>query len=276
MFFALALLFTMPAFAADQKEPVFDRIIRTGMLRCGYYVFPPFIYRDPNTDRLSGFTVDMMEEVGKRAGLKTEWMEEHSWSGWTEALKAGRFDVTCAPMWPDIPASRAVAWSTPMFYSAIFPVVRTDDTRFQGDSLEQFNKKGVTLSAPEGDALVSLTQAWFPEATLHLLPQGTDTGSFGLQLATRKADALLWDDNGVYQFNKSSETKIRPVARSTPVKIQAFSLAVDRNEMVLKAFLDDIIRDLLNDGTMDRLMRKWEPEPGKTWLRVASPYKDSP
>ena len=31
--------------------------------------------------------------------------------------------------------------------------------------------------------------------------------------------------------------------------------------------------DLQHDGTMDRLLRKWESEPGKTFLRVANPAK---
>jgi len=273
--FLLALALITISTPALADESAFDRIIKSGVIRCGYYVFPPVTYRDPNTDKLSGFSIDMMEEVAKRASLKIEWTEEHSWSGWTESLKAKRFDVACTPMWPDIPTSRAVAYSTSMFYAGIFPVVRKDDPRFKTDDLEQFNKKEVTIAAPEGDALVSLTQAWFPNATLSLIPPGMDTGSFGLQLITKKADALLWDDNGLYQFNKNNETKIRAVAHNKPVKIQAFSLAVDRDEMILKDFLDAAIHDLQNDGTMDRLLRKWEPEPGKTYLRVDKPYKEA-
>lgn len=261
---------------AAEKENAYDRVMRTSTIRCGYYVFPPVTYKDPNTGEMSGFTIDMMNEIVKRASLKIEWTEEYSWSGWTEALHAGRFDVACTPNWPDIPAARVVAFGTPMFYAGIFPVVRADDTRFQTDSLDQFNRKEITLAAPEGDALVSLTQAWFPNAILNVIPPGTDTGSFGLQLITKKADAILWDDNGVYQFNKNNENKIRAVARNTPVKLQPFTLAVDRDEMVLKDFMDNAVHDLLNDGTLDRILRKWEPEPGKTYLRVAKPYVVTP
>ena len=81
------------------------------------------------------------------------------------------------------------------------------------------------------------------------------------------------DDNALYQFNKNNKQKIRAVGRNTPVKLQPFSMAVDRNQMVLKDFIDNAIHDLINDGTMDRLLRKWEPEPGKTYLRVANPAK---
>ena len=269
----LLITLSLPAFARDAKESAFDRVMRTNTLRCGYYVFPPVTYRDPNTQKLSGFTIDMMEEIGKRAGLKIEWAEEYTWSGWTEALLSGRFDTACAPMWPDIPTARVVAYSAPMFYASLFPVVRADDKRFSDTSLEQFNKKEITFAAPEGDAVVSLIQAQFPKATLNLIPPGSDNGSYALQLITKKADVLLWDDNGLYQFNKQNEKKLRAIARQAPVKLQTFSLAVGRNELVLKDFLDNAIADLIRDGTMDRLLRKWEAEPRKTYLRVANPAK---
>ncbi len=41
--------------AQKQKETAFARVMRTGVIRCGYYVFPPVTYRDPDTNALSGF-----------------------------------------------------------------------------------------------------------------------------------------------------------------------------------------------------------------------------
>jgi ABC-type amino acid transport substrate-binding protein len=270
----LLIILSFPAMAEeDKKESAFDRVIRTNTIRCGYYVFPPVTYRDPNTGELSGFTIDMMNEIGKRASLKIEWTEEYSWSGWTEALYAKRFDVACTPNWPDVPSGRVVAFGIPMFYAGIYPVVRSEDERFMSDDLSQLNREDITLAAPEGDALVTLTQAWFPKSILLIIPAGTDTGSYGLQITTKKADALLWDDNGLYQYNKTNEKKLKAISRNNPVKIQSFSMAVTRNDLVLKDFLDNAVHDLINDGTMDRLLRKWEPEPGKTYLRVANPAK---
>ncbi|MDD2326538.1 MAG: hypothetical protein PHW63_11190, partial [Alphaproteobacteria bacterium] len=57
-----------------------------------------------------------------------------------------------------------------------------------------------------------------------------------------------------------------------PVKVQAFSLVVGQNEMLLKNFLDQAIHELNNNGDMDRILRKWEDEPGLTYLRVAPPF----
>ena len=133
----ILLVLTLPAYADDAKETAFDRVMRTGVIRCGYYVFPPVTYRDPNTGTLSGFTVDMMNEIGKRAGLKIEWSEEYSWSGWTEALRANRFDVACTPNWPDTPTARVVAYNIPMFYSGLFPVVMAENSRFKTNDLTQ-------------------------------------------------------------------------------------------------------------------------------------------
>lgn len=270
--FLLTLIPILPA-QANEKETAFDRIIRTGVIRCGYYVFPPVIYRDPKTDTLSGFTVDLMNEIAKRASLKIEWTTEVTWANWIAELQTNRYDVACTPMWPDTPTARAAAFSIPLFYSGLYPVVRADDTRFVPNDLKQFNKKDIIFAAPEASSTASLAQAWFPQATLNIMPSGTDNGTYVLQLTTKKADAILWDDNGIYQFNKTHQEKVKPIAHSTPLKVQPFSIGVNRQEMVLKDFLDNAVLDLINDGTMERLLRKWEFEPGKTFLRAARPYK---
>ncbi|MCB1555938.1 MAG: hypothetical protein KDJ15_01355 [Alphaproteobacteria bacterium] len=54
------------AYAADkQKEPVYERVIRTEQIRCGYAMSPPVLVMDPNTKELSGLDVDLWTEIGK-------------------------------------------------------------------------------------------------------------------------------------------------------------------------------------------------------------------
>lgn len=255
------------------KETVYERVMRTRELRCGYYVFPPVTYRDPNTGELSGFTIEMMNEIGKRSGIKVTWAEEYSWAGWTQGLERNRFDVACTPNWPEIAAGSVVAYGIPMFYAGIYPVVRADDTRFTDHGFDQFNKPDITFAALDGDPVTAIAQVRFPKAKLNVLPPSTDNGTYALQVVVRKADVMLWDQNGIFQFNKENKEKLRIIAGDTPVKLQAFSLAVERKDMILKDWLDNAVLELINDGTIDRLLRKWEAEPGKTFLRVASPFK---
>lgn len=269
------LLFSLPAYAETQKESAFDRIMRTGVIRCGYYVFPPVTYRDPNTNKLSGFTVDMMDEIAKRAGLKIEWTEETNFANWIPAIQGGRFDVACTPIWPDIPLGRVVAFTTPMYYAGLYPMVRADDERFKSNDFELLNNENITFATPDGDSQASLIRSHFPKAKINSMADGTNISAFAMEVVTKKADAFLTERNGMVEFNKNNPVKLRLMGEGKPVKLQSSNLAVESSEVRLKNFLDNAIADLLNDGTIDRLLKKWEPEPGKTYLRVAPPFEGS-
>lgn len=269
----LLILVSFPVLADDAKESVFDRITRTNVIRCAYYVFPPVTYRDLKTNELSGFSIDMMNEIAKRASLKVEWTEETNFMNWIEGLQAKRFDVACTPQWPDVAQGRVVAFTTPMFYAGLFPAVRADDGRFKGDDLSVFNDESITFATQDGDSATSLIAAHFPKAKIKQLQPNNEISNFALEVITKKSDAFVTDYNGIEEFNRNNPTKLRLVGVHTPLKWQAFTLAVGRSEMVLKDFLDNAVRELIDDGTMDILLRKWEPEKGKTFWRVSDPAK---
>jgi ABC-type amino acid transport substrate-binding protein len=253
----LLLTLTFPAWADDAKESAFDRVMRTGVIRCGYYVYPPVTYRAPNTGALSGFSVDMMEEIAKRASLKVEWTEETNFSNWIPGLQTKRYDVACTPNWPDIPQGRVVMFSLPMLYTPIYPMVRADDERFSDDNnLAPLNSPDITFVAPEGDAFASLIPAHFPKAKLKLISADAENTTFVMELSTKKADASLADLNGLITFNENNPTKLKILGKSQPIKFQASTLAVERHELILNDFLNNAIIDLINDGDDGSSLKK--------------------
>ncbi len=266
------ILISLPARAADGKDSVFDRIMRSGTIRCGYYVFPPVTYRDPSTDALSGLSVDIMNLIGERADLKIEWTEEVSFGNWVTALQADRFDMVCTPMWPEIPMARVAAFSEPMFYAGLSPMVRANDERFTTDDLERFNQPDITFLAQDGNALASLTKAAFPNAKLRVMPAMMDGPTMMQEVITGKADVILLDKNGMISYNQNSPVKLKLIAPDKPIKVQPFTLAVRRDEMILRDFISNAIQALNNDGSIERLLQKWEPEP-YTFLRAPKPYE---
>lgn len=265
----LILIASYPALAKD--ETALDRVLRTGTLRCGYYVFPPVTYRDPNTKALSGFGVDMMHAIGKAASLKIEWSEEVNFANWVAGIQAGRFDAACTPMWPDTALGRAVLFTAPFMYSGLSPIVRADDTRFK-DELTRLDAADVRFLSQDGNALTTITMAAFPKAKVVIMPAEMSGPQMIQEIVAGKADAMLGDRNNVINYNKNNPTKLRAVDAAHPVKAQAFALAVERHQVDLKLFLDNAILEMLNDGTMDRLISKWETEPG-LFIRTAKPYQ---
>ena len=271
LFLILALLAAAPTMA-QEKESVFDRIVRTGVIRCGYYVFPPVMLRDPNTNTLTGLSKDMMEEIAKRASLKVEWAAEITWANWVPELQADRFDVACTPMWPDMPMTKAVTFTKAMLYAGLHPVVRKDDERFIKDpTLARLNQPDVTILTQEGNATAGMVQRAFPNAQYFVLPATASGGEYYQALLAKKADATLTDLNGLYYYDQTNRNNFTLIEPNKPVKLQSFNLAVKRGEQDLANFLNLAIDDLYDSGEMDRLIRKWEPEPGRSFLRNATP-----
>jgi ABC-type amino acid transport substrate-binding protein len=266
---------SLPAFADDDKKvSAFDRITRTGVIRCGYYVFPPMVYKDANTGELSGLTVDTMNYIANRSSLKIEWAEEVSFGNWVPALQAKRFDVVCAPMWPELPMAKAASFSDPMFFSGLYPIVRAEEDRFKSNGgIERFNQPDVTIVSQEGNLTSILAKSSFPNAKHYLLSPDADTSQLVMSVANKKADVQIADDNAIKQWNDNNEQKIKIIKDFGPVKIQQFPFSVARGEQDLLNFLNLAIHEMNYNGEMDRLLRKWEPEPGKTYLRVSNPAK---
>ena len=52
-----------------EKESVYERVIRTGKIRCGYAVWQPVLMKDPNTGAFSGVYYDYMNLLAARLGL---------------------------------------------------------------------------------------------------------------------------------------------------------------------------------------------------------------
>lgn len=269
----LALLLPLPALAQETRETAFDRVMRTGVIRCGYYVFPPITYKDVNTGAMSGFSVDMMNRLAERAGLKVEWTEEVTFGNWVPAMQSNRFDMVCTPMWPELTQARAVLFTHSLFYSGMSPAVRSDDARFtEATRTADFNKPEFTILTQEGNATDVIARTAFPAAKFYALAPEAGTVSYYQDLINKKADMALTDRNGMHEFNKSGQGQIRLIDVAHPVKVQSFPMVVNRGETELRDFLDLAVDEMNYSGEIDRILRKWESEPGLTYLRVAPAY----
>lgn len=75
--FLATVLFAQTARAAEGSvESVYDRVMRTGTIRCGYLAWKDFIDIDPNTGAMTGIIHDYMDALSRNLGLKLEWTAE--------------------------------------------------------------------------------------------------------------------------------------------------------------------------------------------------------
>ena len=257
-----------------KQETAFERVMHTGTIRCGYYVFPPAVIRDPNTGKMSGLSVDMMEAIGQKTGLKIEWTEESTFGNWIPALQANRYDMMCAPMFSDMALGREAIFTRPLFYAGIQPLVRENETKYDGtDAFQKLNSQETTFLTQEGNMLFFLTKEVFPNAKFLTIAAQVDGPSVLQNITTGKADAILLDRNAVAEYAKHG-TRMKMIELPQPIKAQPLVLPLNRKETELREFIDNAVLDMQLSGSINRLLDKWESEPGKIFLRSAEPYRD--
>ncbi len=259
-----------PQQASNAKESVYDRVMRTGTIRCGYYVFAPVSMREGGAGKLHGFGIEAMEKIAGNMGLKVEWAEEVNFGTMFQGLESGRYDAICTPTWPDATRGRAAIFGVPMLYAAVTAYGRADDHRFDGN-LKKLNDPSVKLAVIDGSTSDIIAHENFPKAQLVSLPQATPDNDLLMNVVTGKADATFWDKNAANQYLEANPGSIREIPGG-PLRIFPFEMVFPRGEHNLRAWFDTAVLDILNSGYFNTLLDKYEKYPD-SFFRVANPYQ---
>lgn len=255
--------------AADYGSPTgesaYDRIVRTGVLRCGYFIWPPMTTKDPNTGQLGGLTTELTEKIADALELKVEWAQELGFGTYIQDIHNGRFDAECAQGWPNAIRGKYTYYSQPFAYVAQVAIVRADDTRFDGN-MAALAAPGVRIATIDGESSQKSYQLKFATATEVSLPQNVPPTDLVLNVETNKADATLLDKLTAVQYVQANPGKVKIVEFDPPISLIELNFTLTQDDK-LKQMIDVATRQFLYDGTIEALLQKYEPAPG-TFLRV--------
>lgn len=243
--------------AAAKKETAYERVLRTGTLRCGYAVWPPYVLnKDINTGEISGAAKDIIEEAAQNLSLKVEWVEEAAWGTFPEALKAGRFDVMCTPVGVFAHRAREIRFTTPAFYSPVYAYVRADDTRFD-NGFDHLNDPAMRISAQDGEGSAMIAQKHFPKATLVSIQQLSDLAQIFLNVTNNKADIVFNTPDAAQGFIDKNPGKLKRVG-TQPFETYSIAYSVAMNEPNLQEMLNNALLEIQNKGIIDRYLNQYD------------------
>jgi len=193
---------------------VLERMERSGELHAGYGVYPPYTQEDPNTKAVSGFSVDIMEEIAKQLNVRVVW-HRLNWNTMAADLKRGEFDIIADPIFQTIPRAREFAFTEPYAYFADgIAVVRKDETRFTNfDSLDQ---KGVIIAVGKGWASETLIKARFTKATIQSVLTSTDLLQVFNEVLGGRADVAVADGGDAQRFVKEHPNEVKALWLDAP------------------------------------------------------------
>jgi ABC-type amino acid transport substrate-binding protein len=244
----ICLLFSTQAFA----ETAYDRVLRTGEIRCGYGIYAPWIEKDLKTGEMKGVMAELADVLAKRLDIKLVWGEETGWGNLPTSLHNGRVDLSCSTLWNDPRRGKLVAFSDVVFYQPIYAYARADDTRFTG-KLEEINAENIAISMIDGGYSASVADRLFPKAKHNSLAQMSNWSEAILNVATGKADVIFSDDMFIGDFNANNEKKLKKISLAEPVAHFGNSFAVNINEPALKEMISNTVKYMHQTGEIEAL-----------------------
>lgn len=256
--------------ASAAKESTYDRILRTGTIRCGYSVWDPLFFIDPKTNEKMGIFHDEMEEIGKRLGLKIVWQEELGWGTAAESVRTGRVDMACAGYWLNAGRIKTTMTSAPQIYSPLYVWIRQDDARSYNNP-DDLNSDVYTVVNIDGSADRDTVVRKFPKAKILSLSEMATSSDEIENLVTKKADFLVSDISAVAPYLANNPGKIKNAFPNQPLNAFPNVMLLPADDIRLKQVIDDMARNIEYDGTFDAILKKYHTE--HSYLRVPGPVK---
>ncbi len=251
----VALIISFSVTNKNKSQSVSDRVIESGEIRIGYIVYPPLLYKDQTTGKLSGVSYDIVEAAAKKLDLKTNWVEEVGWGTSIEGLKNNRYDILGTQMWPNSARAREAIFSIAPMNSAIYPYVKSGDTRFS-EGLTNLNSSQYTIGVLDGEMAAFIAKDDYSLAKVNALPQLSSYSEVFLNVINKKADISFVELSTANDFLKSNPGKIQRVGQ-TPIRVLGNSFAFARGEDSMASMWNIALGELVNDGTVTRTLEKY-------------------
>ena len=251
-------------------ESTYERVIRTGEIRCAYANNPPAFIIDPNNGQFSGIFYDVMTEAAKRLNLKINWVEQVDYGTIAEGFATDRYDLFCTAIWPTPERSRAASFTIPIYYSPVGIFVRTGDHRFEND-WSKLNDPSIRLSVRDGDISDSFARASFPDATRVGVPELSPVLQQLDDVTHSKADATITEPALLHRYLAANPGTLVDIAADNPLRVSPNTIMIKPDQYQFKVMLDVVLQEMLNTGFVNKALHKYDTN--GDFMPIALPYQ---
>jgi ABC-type amino acid transport substrate-binding protein len=231
-------------------ESVLDKWQRTKQANLGVdLTFPPLAYHDPNTNKPTGYLVELVELMMNDVGATPNYVEL-PFSQLFAALAAGQFDMTGLAV--TILPSRALrGWFAdfPAFYETIVVVLKPGSTVTRRD---QLNDPAARLAVVQGTSQEYSAGLIFPQAQLASFPQQADMIN---EVASGRADAFVFSEFDVPQALQANPQL--QILAGDYLFADANTYFLPTGDMKLKAWVTNWLRYQGTHNVLSGLWNKW-------------------
>lgn len=228
------------------KENLFESVKKEGKILIGTEgTYAPFTFHDKD-GKLTGFDVEIAEEVANRIGVKAEFVET-KWDGMFAGLDAGRFDMVANQVGIRPDREEKYDFSEPYIKSRAVLIVAKDNTSITKFEDLKGKKAAQTLTSNYGDIARS-------NGAEIVAAEGFNQ-TIDLILAKR-ADATVNDSISFYDLLKQKpDVAVKIVAEQSDASSSGFLFRKNNKELV--EAVNKALDDMKADGTYETISKKW-------------------
>lgn len=234
------------AAASAEAGGLLEEIKASGKLRIGTEgMYPPFTFHD-ESGKLTGFDVEIAEEVAKRLGVTPEFVEA-KWDGMFAGLDAKRFDIVVNQAGIDEERKRKYDFSAPYIISQAVLIVHEENQDVKAFADIQGKKAGQSLTSN----MTELAEEYGAD----IVP--TDSFNQAIELlVTKRTDVTVNDSLSYLDFKKHRpDAKVKVVAEHANAAQSGILLRKGHPELV--DALNKALADMQADGTYSSISQKY-------------------
>ncbi|MBJ3776471.1 substrate-binding periplasmic protein [Acuticoccus mangrovi] len=233
-------------------EDAFERMLSEKTLRIGWIMSPPGSQKDPITQELKGYYIDIISFVLKQVNVEPEFIETQ-WSTFVAGLQAKQFDIVAAGTFASIPRAASVAFTSPIFYLGYDATVRAGDDRFK--SLDDIDQEGVTVAVVQGTGGHEFVKRTFSKANIVALSTN-DLSSSLIAVQSGRADVAVEDAWATRRYIQT-HPELVSLFSNTPYNLQPIAWATRYEDRDLREFLNTALEWMRINGKIEEFVKQY-------------------
>ncbi|HHY46508.1 MAG TPA: amino acid ABC transporter substrate-binding protein [Firmicutes bacterium] len=223
-----------------------EKVLKAGKLTIGIDdAYPPMEYRDEQNN-LVGFDIDLAREIGKRLGVKVEWIPTE-WSGVLLALNAHKFDIILSTLSVTEERAKQIDFGPPYLYESQVIVVCADNNTIKSKEDLVGKVVGTQLGSTSEEAAKTI------KGIKELKKYNKFTEVF-LDLGIGRIEAGVVDELVGRYYMKTRPDQFKVVAS---IVDEPVAIGYRKSDKKLQEAINKIVDEIKADGTMAKISKKW-------------------
>ncbi|WLV25375.1 amino acid ABC transporter substrate-binding protein [Aciduricibacillus chroicocephali] len=232
--------------SSKKEDELYNKVKKEGILKIGTEgTYAPFTFHD-KSGNLTGFDVEIAEEVAKRLGVKPKFMETQ-WDGMFAGLDAKRFDMVANEVTIDKDREKKYDFSDPYIQSGRVLIVNKENK-----DIKKFEDlKGKKSAETLGSDHFKIAKSYGSDV------QSVEGFAQAAELVNQKRVAAAVNDKISFleYTKKHPNASLKVVAEAdNPAKM---GLQFRKGNDKLVEEVNKALKDMHKDGTYKKISNKW-------------------